>query len=211
MAKEQTAQFGGLTFEQVQTLMGNGMTLENIERVANAGFTFDQIERLSIAAPAPAPAVSNLGLTKADMAELMDAQRKAINPSNPTHPGISAFNTKGEREHPKPRLDRETYFCGHRQSEEQLTPEEVEAYNELTESCSIPEKGEFCYVRVTPKQRLVVVPAATRDQMQDLPNSLVLVLKEFKYGAKAIDPVELAKQLKEAQDRIADLEERLVS
>lgn len=152
------------------------------------------------------------GLSRDDMAELLDAQRRAINPSNPTHPGKSAFSyPEGERAHPKASLDRETYFCGTRQWDEQLTPIEIDAYNELTESAAFPERGEFYYVKVTPKRREVVVPAATRDQMQDLPNSLVLILREFKHGSKAIDPVELSKDLKKAQDKILELEERLTT
>lgn len=43
----------------------------------------------------------------------------------------SVFNPKGDREHPRPQLARETWFCGYRLQWEELTRDELEALNRI--------------------------------------------------------------------------------
>lgn len=148
------------------------------------------------------------GITAAQMADLLEASRKAANPSNPTHPQKSVFShPEGNVANPKGALDRLTYFCGSRQSDELLTPAEIDAFNALTESREA-RAGDWKVI-VTPRERNVILPAATRDQREDLPNSLLLILKELAEGSEAVDPLALTKKIQEQEQKMLELEARL--
>jgi hypothetical protein len=61
-----------------------------------------------------------------------DAVRRSLQPSNDTHPAISAYSyPEGNVLRPKPKLTRESYWVGHRISEDELNPLEIELLNQV--------------------------------------------------------------------------------
>lgn len=119
---------------------------------------------------------------------------------NPNFTEISPFTrADGSRPH----LTRPTFFGGARQRDEQLTPDEIEAFNALTASrtarggtwkAEVRQNGSAAELHVD-------VPMKTGDEKGSLP-SLLLVLMELAGGAKAADPAALAQ-------RVAELERKL--
>lgn len=75
----------------------------------------------------------NGGLTEDQFAKTLENERKALNPSNQTHPAISAFSyPEGDRAKPKPVFScDELYENGVRLREDSLTPLEIESYNRV--------------------------------------------------------------------------------
>lgn len=97
----------------------------------------------SIARLAEALAKQGGGLTAEQFAKTLENERKAINPSNPFHPGISAFSyPEGDRARPKPQLAVEEFYENNvRLTEEQLTPEEIDSYNAVV--ALLPRAGDM--------------------------------------------------------------------
>lgn len=177
MAKEK------LTVEQTKDLLSRGIPLSEITALTDQGFTFDDFQ--------------DVALGREQHASRGQAK------SNARHPQISVFShPEGEDKHPKAKLDRETYFLNTRQYEEQLTPQEIDAFNALDESRVIHKSEGDWTVEVTPRRRRIVVPAANLDQLMTLPNSLLLILRELKEGSEAVDPVNMAKELQALRSRL---------
>lgn len=190
-----------LTPDQTKQVLRAGLALADLKELSAQGFGFEDLLEI---ADAQTAARHSGGLTKEALAELIEGQRKAVNPSNARHPQVSAFSHPlGDDAQPKGTLDRETYFLNAKQYEEQLTPAEIAAYNALTESKLIRKPEGDWSVEVTPKRRLVNVPAANLDQLMMLPNGLVLILKELADGSAAVDPVNMAKEIQALKDRLA--------
>lgn len=156
------------------------------------------------------------GITASDLKEILATQTQAqreiadstrsVRHSNPDHLHISAFShPEGDLKRPKAKLDRETYFNGHREREDDLTPAEIDAYNAIQQSCTAREdRGEdgMWKATVTKHRRLVRIPSFTADDRMDMNNGLVLNLLELSKGKAAVDPADMA-------IRIAALERQL--
>lgn len=129
-----------------------------------------------------------------------DLARKARWPESATHPGISAYSyPEGDVAHPKPKLLRETFFCGVREDEERLTPGEIDAYNQFSEPREA--RGGSWRVRIVKPTAMgareelhVIVPKDTVDQRMMLP-SLHLILHELNGGPSSADVMALIKQI----------------
>jgi hypothetical protein len=131
---------------------------------------------------------------------LAESQR-TIHRQNPQHPGISAFShPEGEMKRPKARLRYETFFNGHREREDDLTPAEIDAYNRFEHSCEA--RGGRWIAQLKNGRLVIDVPSRTIDDRMDLPNGLVLILTELSQGARAVDQASMV-------ERIAELERKL--
>lgn len=134
--------------------------------------------------------------------EIADASRP-VRHSNPDHLHISAFShPEGDLKRPKNKLARETFLNGHRESEEDLTPGEIDAYNAIQHSCEARD-GRWTAV-VKGKRLLIDVPSKTPDDRMDLPSSLTLILRELALGKRAADPVEMAARLSALEKQMAE-------
>lgn len=121
--------------------------------------------------------------------ELVQASR-TVRHSNPDHEHKSAFSyPEGNVKRPKPKLTRETYFLNHRESEDDLTPAEILAYNAIEHPCEARD-GQWT-VKFNRNRMFIDIPAFTADDRMNLPNGLVLILRELSHGAKAADPSEM--------------------
>lgn len=131
-----------------------------------------------------------------------ELSRKARWPENPQHPGISAYSyPEGDLAHEKPKLSRETYFCGAREDEEHLTPGEILAYNAII-SPKVCRGGAW-RAEIIQSQAMgakptlhVIVPKDTVDQRMTLP-SLHLILHELNGGPSTQDVMTLIQQIEQ--------------
>lgn len=147
------------------------------------------------------------GITPADLKALLDSQKeerneqRSVRHSNADHKQISAFSHPlGDLKQPKAKLTLETFFNNHREHEDELTPAEIEAFNAITHSCEA--RGGAWTAVVKNGRRLINVPSHTMDDRMNLPDGLVLILRELAQGERAVTPADMA-------IRIADLERRL--
>jgi len=153
--------------------------------------TQDQLMALIQALPA-AIAAAGGGLTAQQMKELLDgvatSTQKAMRPENAVHPHISVYSyPEGDIAREKPKLKRDTFFCGHKENEDQLTPGEIEAYNafnEPREARGGSWRAEIKRSRsVGGREALFIwVPAASVDHRMMLPSGLTLILNELNGG-----------------------------
>lgn len=68
-----------------------------------------------------------------------DAQERAVNPSNKTHPGISVYSyPEGDRARPRPDLKCKMFWCGYPIDKDTSTAEEIELLNQ-----AVPGKFSF--------------------------------------------------------------------
>lgn len=137
--------------------------------------------------------------------------------SNPDHRHESAFEyPEGGLKRKKPDFlkgangqPREVFFNYHRESIDDLTPSEIDAYNAITASCtSREERGEegMWKAKVTPNRLEVFIPSFTADDRADMHNGLALNLMELAKGRKAADPVNMMAELADLRERLAKLE-----
>lgn len=142
---------------------------------------------------------------------IIESQR-TIHRQNPQHPGKSAFShPEGDVARPKATLKyRETFLNGHREREDELTPAEIDAFNQFTHSCAarggdVNKPGADGWTAIVAGHRLIIdVPAYTQDNRNNLPDGLVLILNELAQGARAVTPASMA-------ERIAELERKLAT
>jgi hypothetical protein len=133
--------------------------------------------------------------------ELVQASRP-MRHSNPAHEHKSAFShPEGDVKRPKARLTRETYMNNHRESEDDLTPFEIDAYNAIQHPCEARD-GTWT-VRFNRNRMFIDVPSFTQDDRMNLPNGLVLILRELSHGAKAADPSEMLLRIAALEAQIA--------
>lgn len=191
-----------LTAEQIQKCLVLGASFEQIKDMAEAGFGYDQI--LSLARTLGSAKSAGAGLSAGDLRQILLDQRKAMKPENDRHPGISAFNPEGDRDHPKPGLVRKTYFNGIPEDHDALTPLEIDLYNRFTMTRTARQgmwkaevlrngSAEELWISTEPK---------TLDGRQSLPK-LTMLLRELLDGAAAADPDTLAKRVAELEAKIA--------
>lgn len=160
------------------------LLVEKISQIntSGGGLTADQLEKI---------------VEKAAGASA-DTLKMALIPENKIHPGISAYSyPEGDQKRPKPKLSRKTIFCSYMQREDNLTPEEIDAFNAIDTDCEA--RGGSWWARIGReglKPVLVVHcdEAVERDRARELP-PIAHILLELKRGPKAVDPVALLAQL----------------
>lgn len=129
-----------------------------------------------------------------------EAAQKARWPENASHPHISVYSyPEGDIVHPKPKLVRDTFFCGVREEEDRLTPGEIDAYNAIDTPREIRGGAWRAVIKkskaVGGKETLeIYVPKDTVDQRMMLP-SLHLILHELNGGPSTEDVMLLVKQV----------------
>jgi len=202
IAVEEPPALAGLTFDQLQEVLALGATLDHINQLAGSGFGFAQIKAL---APSLAPkAAGGAGISADQLKELLEGQRKAMRPENEAAPLVSVFNPKGERDFPKARLKRPTFFNGGREREDVLTPTELELYNRFDRTMTARDgkwKAEIRQNGSAQELYITTVEIGSLDGRLSLP-ALSLILRELLDGAEAADPGKMA-------DRIAALEAQI--
>ena len=152
------------------------------------------------------------GLSAEQLKEILqsnaESTRKALKPEIMSHPDVSVFNPRGERDHPRPKLVHKVIFCGMELDQEELTLGEIELFNKFTHTC-LARNGSW-RAEVKPgakggKSELTIsIPVATTDDRMELPNGISLILTELLGGEKAVDPSSLA-------ERVAELEKLLAA
>lgn len=147
---------------------------------------------------------SDPGLAAA-IKELATQQSRTVRQSNAFHPGKSAFSyPEGNEARPKPRLAREVFFCGVRQEEDQLTPIEIDLYNQIASAKR--SRGDTWTADIDRHGRLLIlIPHASYNERMEIPNGLHLVLMEFIGGQDAIDPNVLGKEVLELRRQVVEL------
>lgn len=191
----------GLTADQLQECFALGATLEQVKDLAESGFGYDQIKTL--AATLGGARASGNGLSAADLRTILDGQRKAMKPENEQFPGVSVYNTEGERDHPKALLRRETFFNGAREKQESLTPAEVDLYNRFdspTQSRKGQWRAEIRHNGTSEELRIITEPN-TLDARQSLP-PLTQILRELLDGEAGANPDMLAARVAELEAKI---------
>lgn len=128
----------------------------------------------------------------------VDALQNALIPENKVHPGISAYSyPEGDRARPKPTLKHEVLFCGYRQRDDNLTPEEIDALNAIDGDREARNGTWRAYLRKEGMRQILIVECdemADRDRARDLPPMLHILL-ELGGGVRTLDPVVLLKQI----------------
>lgn len=157
---------------------------------------------------------------KAQLAAMQEQMAALAQPK--ADPGLEAVKLLAERSAPKedpnyiergpftradgskPRLTRPTFFLGARQRDDQLTPDEVEAFNAITASRTARDGRWVADVRQngSTSELWIEVPAKTQDDRQDLP-ALLMILLELQGGPRATDPLALAQRVAELEARLA--------
>lgn len=162
------------------------------------------------------------GLTNEQLDKLLEktagttaeAFRHALIPENKVHPAISAFSyPEGDLKRPKPVLrclktnkPLEAIFCGYRQRTDNLTPEEIDALNALSDGQTYEARNGSWTAQVVKdgaKDLLLVhcAEAIDRDRARDLP-PMLNVLVELKSGPQAVDLGSLIRQLEEMRTKL---------
>jgi hypothetical protein len=138
-----------------------------------------------------------------------EATHKAMRPENAVHPHISVYSyPEGDIERPKPKLTRDTFFCGIREEEDRLTPSEILAFNAITQPIDA-RGGEWRALikkakHMNAKDELhIFVPIASVDQRMVLPHQLVLLLHELNGGPSTGDLSELLQQIENLKKALA--------
>jgi hypothetical protein len=144
-------------------------------------------------------------ILKKQAGDSAEAFGRMLIPENKVHPGISVYShPEGELKRPKTKLSRETIFCNARQYEDQLTPAEILAFNDITVECEA--RGGLWWAKIlkngTKDVLWVHVPCADLDDRMSLP-SILAILTELKQGPTAVDLDTLAKQMAELKEQLA--------
>jgi hypothetical protein len=132
-------------------------------------------------APAAAPTLANLtadDLARAIAKATLEVQQ-ATNPiENRNPPKTSVFNPSGG---PRPRLKRETIFCGAPQEEGNLKNEEIELLNQVEPGFYHQGKWEVRRtVTGTGKETIDIrLPVAEVDDRMEIPHTLTLTIQEI--------------------------------
>lgn len=180
-----------LTFDQRLMLARTGLTLTDITEYQKLGFDYDQL--LEIGAAMQAAKVASAGGGAAEVAQAMakaqieaadflaDRDRKERN-----GPNISVFNPKGEREHPRTRIQGEVFWLGTKLHEEELSEAEILLVNRLNPG--LYHGGQWKVEDRAPgtntRNLLVWFPNEETDDRSNLPPSMVAMLEEM-VGATA--------------------------
>jgi hypothetical protein len=141
--------------------------------------------------------------------EMVRAQQRTVRLSNARRSGVSPYShPEGDEDHPKQKLDRDTWFCGTRQEEALLKPEEIDAFNSLQTSKVWHGDPKFG-VEVTPKRRFIMLPHISIDERMNMPPNIPLMARELMSGEDAIDPIKLEAEIRALKAQMAALETRV--
>lgn len=154
-----------------------------------------ELEALKAARPSQTPG---------DVALQLLAERSAPK-ENPNFNEKGPFQHKeGGRVRPKGKLSRPTHFAGARQHEDNLTPEEIDAFNAITQTRTARNGTWTAEVRQngSAQELYVDVPVKTMDDRMSLP-SLLMILYELQNGSVAADPSALVARVAELEKRLA--------
>jgi len=113
MAKQEdkVPMIGAVTFDELRTIIAAGMPIAQAKELAEAGFSAEQLLELADAA---IQRNGSGGLTAEQFEKILDGQKKAANPSNTNHPGLSVFShPDGEQKHPKKPMPFEFFYNGY--------------------------------------------------------------------------------------------------
>lgn len=138
--------------------------------------------------------------------QTLDEDRRVRPRENANHPGISAFSyPEGELKRPKPTLKRLTFHCRVKQNEDLMTPEEIDAFNAFTHNCTSRDGTWTAVVEKngTTERLLIDHPAKTPDDRMNLPNGLLLILRELREGPEAVDMNNMAARLAQLEAKLA--------
>jgi len=146
---------------------------------------------------------------------LTEQTARTIRQSNAYTPEISAYSyPEGNVARPKPILSdakgapRETFFCGIRQEESLLTPDEILAFNKITSprtSRGGTWRADIQHAGMGAERLLVQVPNQSISDRMELPSGLRLILLELEAGQEAIDPLRLTDEIQKLQATVAQL------
>lgn len=150
------------------------------------------------------------GLTGDQLEKILEgnaqATRKALRPENERHPDISAFNPKGERDFPRPKLRRKTFWAGQELHEDELTVEEIELFNKVEHTLEARSGAWRAELRRTAKDGQsdlhVMFPCVSIDDRMELPG-MKAMMRELLGGTKAVDPESLAQRVAELEKQLA--------
>lgn len=144
--------------------------------------------------------------TLAFQQQSLEQTRRVQRPENANHPEISAYSyPEGNLKHPKPTLKRLTFCNKVKQHEDLLTPEEIEAFNSFQVN-STARDGQWTAViekNGTTERLLIDFPCKTPDDRMNLPNGLLLILKELREGPESVDVGSMAARLARLETQLA--------
>lgn len=155
------------------------------------------------------------GLTAEQFEQTMENQRRALNPSSNTHPGISAFSyPEGDRARPKPTFKAaEVYENGVPLREDQLTPQEIDSYNAVI--ALLPRAGDkrlawggkLIAERSINGHRVTVTFPCKSVEDQARANTMTIVQRNLclAEGEAAADPNSILERLSVAEAELARL------
>lgn len=139
--------------------------------------------------------------------QTLDEDRRVRPRENVNHPGISAFSyPEGELKRPKPMLKRVTYWPqGVKLNEDLLTPEEIQAFNAIDHSCTARDGSWTATVTRNGTTEIleVIAPVKTPDDRMNLPNGLLLILRELREGPESVDVGSMAARIARLEAQLA--------
>lgn len=146
------------------------------------------------------------GISKDDLKEVMESNsegmRRALKPENARHPDVSAFNPKGERDHPRPELRRKTFWIGVPLQKDELTAEEIGLFNSVEHNLTARNGTWTAELRNAGQELHINFPNATVDDRMDLPSMKVL-MTELVGGDRAVDTDSLLARVAELEKKLA--------
>lgn len=135
------------------------------------------------------------------------AEDRRVRPrENVNHPAISAFSyPEGNLKRPKPALKRITFHCRVKQNDDLLTPEEIEAFNAFEHNCTARDGAWTATIERngTTERLLIDHPSKTPDDRMNLPNGLLLILRELRQGPESVDVGSMAARLARLEAQLA--------
>ena len=149
------------------------------------------------------------------------AMQQALKPENPNPRHLSPFFTEkdykkyGSYEN-KPKLrapdgsPRDVFLNFHKESEEQLTPAEIEAYNSITRDCEAREGQYKAEIKDKGRQLHLRVPVAFMDARVSLPPSLILLIHEMKTGQGVAAMEDLLDEIARLKARLGETDSAAV-
>ena len=144
--------------------------------------------------------------TLAFQQQSLSEDRRVRPRENTNHPEISAYSyPEGNLKRKKPSLTRVTYCNKVKQNEDLLTPEEIEAFNAFTVNTSARD-GQWTVAiekNGTTERLLIDFPCKTPDDRMNLPNGLLLILKELREGPESVDVGSMAARLARLEAQLA--------
>jgi hypothetical protein len=172
-----------------------------LEKGAESGLNAQQLEAI----------LSKVGVTNAI------AMQQALKPENTQHDHISAFFTKADQAKyghytNKPKLvcadgtPREVFMNFHRESEDDLTCAEIDAYNSITTDCEARNGTWKAQITDKGKRLHISVPVAFMDARMSLPPSLILLVHELKTGQGVAEIHELLSEIARLKALVGETE-----